>query len=75
MDNFVFNDYKLCHVCGCIMYPETVSRSFTMKDKSIVTINGIRAYTCSNPNCDEEVYDDATVKKIEEEIIKRRKDG
>ena len=68
----VSNDYKICHECGAEMYPETVSRSFTMKDKSVVTIDGIKAYICSNPNCDEEVYNSETVKKIEEEILRIR---
>ena len=66
------NDYKYCHECGSEMYSETVERSFTMKDKSVVTITRIKAYICSNPNCDEEVYDSETVRKLEEEILKRR---
>lgn len=65
-------DYKYCHECGSEMYPKTIDRTFTLKDKSLVTVTGIEAYICSNPDCDEEVYDDKTVKKIEEEILKCR---
>ena len=65
-------DYRYCHECGSKMYPETVDRSFTLKDKSVITVTGIEAFICSNLNCNEEVYDDKTVKKLEEEILKCR---
>ena len=65
-------DYRYCHECGSEMYPEIIDRSFTLKDHSVVNIMGIKAYICSNPNCDEAVYDSETVAKIEDEILKCR---
>ena len=64
-------EFKICHECGSKMYPEIVSRSFTIKGGTWVTFDNIKVFICSNKGCDEEVFEDSTVKALEEEIKKR----
>ena len=66
------DDYKICTECGSKMFPQNIHKTFRMRNGKDITIHDLKAYVCSKFMCDEIVFDDDSVRHIEEEILKNR---